>query len=381
MIFSHEMKTLTIAHFINPFLPLTQNWIHNQLKFNTKFRNIVLCRTLDNKSDFPLDHVFPAFPEKTLLADLSMAVSRLRAQYCRGFYRKIIKAENPQVLHGHFSWESWRNIGLVKETGLPLITTFYGLDVNKLWRRRVWKKRYEQLFRIGRMFTVEGPYMAERLSAIGCPEEKIRIIPIGVDINRIRSYRISPKNEKIKILFVGLAREKKGAVYAAQAFAKVALENKDCELHIIGEGLYAVKVKNILSSMQVLDRCFFHGYVSFDEYCRTLGETDILMAPSVTAANGDTEGGAPVTITEAQSAGIPVAGTFHCDIPSIVIDRETGLLCPERDVNSLAKNLLRLVTDKSLRMQMGKAAEINAAEKFSIERQVSSLNKIYLSTI
>ena len=47
---------------------------------------------------------------------------------------------------------------------------------------------------------------------------------------------------------------------------------------------------------------------------------DILLAPSVTAANGDGEGGAPTTILDAQALGTIVVGSTHADIPFLVED-------------------------------------------------------------
>jgi colanic acid/amylovoran biosynthesis glycosyltransferase len=377
----NDMDKLTVAHFVNPFLPLTQNWIYHQLRFNTECKCIVLCQTRENTAQFPFEKVFAAFPENSLVARVNMQFSRFRARYRKGYYLDVIQKERPDVLHGHFSWESWRNIGVVTTTRLPLVTTFYGLDVNKLPRQWVWRRRYARLFDLGTAFTVEGPCMAKALAAIGCPEEKIRIIPLGVDIEKIAGRRVAPAGETVKILFVGLAREKKGSTDAAAAFARVAQKNPAVELHLLGNGPYASPVRDILRRAGVLRQCIFHGYVPFENYYDLLGQMDIVMAPSVVAKNGDAEGGAPVVVIEAQAAGIPVAGTRHCDIPNIVVDRETGLLCEERDVDSLTANVQTLVDNPGMRRRMGAAARLRAAAQFSIQRQVRDLNKLYRSIV
>jgi colanic acid/amylovoran biosynthesis glycosyltransferase len=108
---------------------------------------------------------------------------------------------------------------------------------------------------------------------------------------------------------------------------------------------------------------------------------DIVMAPSVTTENGDTEGGAPVVVIEAQAAGLPVVGTTHCDIPSIVVHNKTGLLCAERDIDALTNNLALLVSDPERMEKFGNAARIHARENFSIQRQVKDINEIYRSLV
>jgi colanic acid/amylovoran biosynthesis glycosyltransferase len=150
-------------------------------------------------------------------------------------------------------------------------------------------------------------------------------------------------------------------------------------LQVLGGGRYGAPVRAILDAAGVLDRCVFHGYLPFEKYLGLLGQTDILLAPSVTAKNGDTEGGAPVVVIEAQAAGIPVVGTRHCDIPNIVVDRQTALLCEERDSATLASNLRRLVEDPGMRRRFGEAARLRASAHFGIGRQVRELCELYRS--
>ena len=70
----------------------------------------------------------------------------------------------------------------------------------------------------------------------------------------------------------------------------------------------------------------------------------ILIQPSVTAVNGDTEGGAPTVILEAQALGIPVISTLHADIPNIVAEPIKKFLVPERDLSSLTDAIANLLT-------------------------------------
>ena len=62
----------------------------------------------------------------------------------------------------------------------------------------------------------------------------------------------------------------------------------------------------------------------------------LFLAPSVTAADGDTEGGAPVVLIEMVASGMPAVATRHCDIPHVLPAKWHGLLAPERDAAALA---------------------------------------------
>ena len=61
---------------------------------------------------------------------------------------------------------------------------------------------------------------------------------------------------------------------------------------------------------------------------------DVLVAASVTAADGDEEG-IPNVLKEAMASGMPVVGTRHAGIPELVEDGVSGCLVPERDEAAL----------------------------------------------
>ena len=65
-----------------------------------------------------------------------------------------------------------------------------------------------------------------------------------------------------------------------------------------------------------------------------------VIDPSVTAADGDSEGGAPTTPLEAQAIGTPIVTTRHADIPHVVPPGPGVWLCDEHDVAALADALI-----------------------------------------
>jgi colanic acid/amylovoran biosynthesis glycosyltransferase len=368
---------LSIAHLIDSFLPITQGWMYNDIKLNTGCRNMVLCQYLQNTGVFPCNDIYPLFKSYSFAAVIDTLVARARARYRTGPYQVVINREKPDLLHGHFAPISWRHIELVKKTGLPLITTFYGNDVDKLWQKPVWHKRYQELFKTGRVFICEGPHMASRVKSFGCPEEKIRIINHSADLQRIQLYIKEKDAGRIKVVFVGLSRYKKGAEDAVRAFINIAGSIPELELHLIGDGLYRKTTYQMLATARLLNRVYYHGYLGTDAYLSLLGQSDIVLAPSKTAPNFDTEGGAPVTVIEALTAGVPVVATTHCDIPYIVTHGETGLLCAEGDVSALSQNLALLAGNKKTRKTMGDNCRETGRLRFDVNVRLQKLLDVY----
>jgi colanic acid/amylovoran biosynthesis glycosyltransferase len=84
-----------------------------------------------------------------------------------------------------------------------------------------------------------------------------------------------------------------------------------------------------------------------------------------------------VVLPDAQTTGMPVIATWHCDIPNVIIDGKTGLLVPERDVNSLAEAILSLAFSPESWVEMGKTGRKRVEKEFDVGAQVSRLENIY----
>src|SRR5262249_22047601 len=123
------------------------------------------------------------------------------------------------------------------------------------------------------------------------------------------------------------------------------------------------------------------GYQPYPVFRELLKTHHLLLSPSVTAEDGDSEGGSPVTITEAQATGMPVVSTFHADIPEVVINGTTGLLSPERDVQALAANLAYLVTHPGRWEAMGRCGRAHVEEEYNASVQGRRLEEIYSAVL
>ena len=89
----------------------------------------------------------------------------------------------------------------------------------------------------------------------------------------------------------------------------------------------------------------------------------VLLQASLTAADGDGEGGAPVVLLDAQASGLPVVATRHADIPEYVLDGRSGLLAPEGDVEALAGCIGAMVEDPARWPEMGREGRRHVEEQ------------------
>ena len=75
--------------------------------------------------------------------------------------------------------------------------------------------------------------------------------------------------------------------------------------------------------------------------------------------------------------GLPVISTPVGSIPDVVIDRQTGLIVPPRDSDTLAKRIGELLDDPSLRHTLGANAHRQITEHYSIDRMIDRLEGVY----
>ena len=82
-------------------------------------------------------------------------------------------------------------------------------------------------------------------------------------------------------------------------------------------------------------------------------------------------------ILEAQAAGKPVIATKIGGIPDIVFENKTAILVPPRDTGSLADAIIKLVQNSDLRLQMSKQAREFVDYRFSSDKMVKNIIKLY----
>lgn len=330
----------TVIHSVNPYLEPTTVWIHDQIRSLKRYRPIVYARAVRNLDRFPVDAIVD-FDDRPPIARLvDRIATRLRGTY-PGYGRRA-RADGADLIHAHFGQEGFRCLAAKREAGVPLVTTFYGLDVSALPRIPTWKRRFARLFEAGDLFLAEGPHMGATLTAIGCPAEKVRIQRLGIDRKKIPFAGRDGRGTPSEVLMYASLREKKGHRHGIEAFAAVAAERPEAKLTIVGDGPLRGALERQVEAAGITGRVTFLGNLPHGDALELLTRAHVLVYPSVTAADGDTEGGAPVGILEAMAAGLPVVTTRHADIPYVLGDGEGGTLVDERDTAGLADGIRRV---------------------------------------
>jgi colanic acid/amylovoran biosynthesis glycosyltransferase len=369
-----------VMHAVREYLPLTENWIYEQIRQASGFFPVVVCDEKSNMRDFPLGDVHAGSERHFSDAfDLVNKVHR-RLAYANwpGSYRGVVKRYHPQLIHAHFGDRGVLMLGTARRYNIPLVTTFYGYDVSKLPLEEKWVPRLKWLFEHGDVFLAEGPVLRQKLIELGCPPEKARVHHLGVDVRRIPFQTRQAPTGPVKLLMAASFREKKGLRYGLEAFARLANRRKgSVQLTIIGDGPLKDELRDLAKAYGVMHLIRWLGYQPHDVFLREALDAHLFISPSVVASDGDTEGGAPVAIIEAQATGLPILATTHADIPEVTRPDKSAFLVPERDVDALEERLEFLVDHPELWEAMGQAGRRHVTAEFNATEQGKRLELIY----
>lgn len=368
------MRTRRVAHLVGRFLPVTERWIHAQIRDASDVDAIVLNRgARENEGLFPVTrHVS--------LADLPASACAREADgwAASGVSPRLLREAKRfgcELVHAHFGTEGTIGVGLAGALGVPLVTSFYGYDVGQLPRDPAWRAAYRHLFARGARFLAEGPALAASLAVLGCPPDRIGLMPLPAA--PFRGARHEAPDLPPLVLICGRLVPKKGVDDSLRALA--CLRDTACDFRavIIGDGPERERLGRLQQQLGLEAQVDFVGAQSPAEVERWLSESAVLLQMSRTAADGDCEGGSPVILADAAMAGVPAVATRHCDIPFVVLHGRTGLLVESGNAEGAAECLRRLLGCPATRRDMGAEAARFASDRFEPRKCGAKLRAHY----
>ncbi|MBX0330766.1 glycosyltransferase [Oscillochloris sp. ZM17-4] len=377
-----------IVHSLPIWLSTTMIWVYTQIRNTPDTSPLVLVDRLDHPEQFPMERLYT--PRRPMPPRLVSLQRRLGVRFVPANYRTLLDTERPALLHSHFGDRAWFDLPLARRYRLPHVVTFYGYDISMLPRSRpYWRRRYRELFRRADLFLCEGEFMAARLADLGCPPEKVRVQRLGVEVGEIAfAPRRRQAGEPLRVLIAGSFREKKGIPYALEAIGMLAARGVPVEVTVIGDSsgtpreqaekraiLDVIRRYNLEPATRML------GYRPYAELLAQAYAHHIFLSPSVTAGDGDSEGGAPVSLIDMAASGMPIISTRHCDIPGVVIHGANGLLAEERDAPALADHLAWMADHPERWEAMGWAGRQHIETNFDAQKQGAALGARYHSLI
>ncbi|WP_234573103.1 glycosyltransferase [Rhodohalobacter sp. 614A] len=358
-----------VLHYKTNFLNKSETFIDRLVQNHLSYQPIALCY---RKRAFTDNIRVFEVPQKGLASWINFAA--FHSNMTLPFYNQVLRQEKPDLVHAHFGYDAVKLIKATQKSGIPLLTSFYGTDVSRLPSEFGWKRRYRKLAANAAHFIAASEFMKNQLIKLGFPEEKISIVRFGVDLNGANFNESLPSTPKV--MMVGRMVEKKGFEYGIQAISNLREKGIKPIVNIYGYGPGMKGLKDLTKKSGLLEQVHFHGYQPVERILEAHHQHSLLLAPSITAKDGDMEG-LPNTILEAMAQGTPVVTTRHAAIPEVIEDKKTGFLVNERDADGLADIMEKIFRNEFDLNQIRHKARKTIEEAYSIQQMVRNVEAIY----
>lgn len=284
------------------------------------------------------------------------------------------------VVHAHFGNTGARIRVHCSVLRKPLVVSFYGFDVGQVSRDARALRAYARLCRSVSAITAEGPVLARRLIGLGAREDSVKLLPLSLPSWALGTPEriVGVHADGLRLVQVARFVEKKGVDTTLRALALAQRQGASASLDLVGDGPLRAELEGLTRELGLGGSVRWHGFIGADGLPPILARAHALIQPSRTASDGDTEGGHPTVIIEAQASGLPALATRHADIPSVVADGKTGILVDEdAPPEALAAAIVTAHGNREQLAAMGENARAHVLRRHHPERLLRLRERIY----
>jgi glycosyltransferase involved in cell wall biosynthesis len=196
-------------------------------------------------------------------------------------------------------------------------------------------------------------------------EEKIQVVPNGVDISRFRKNHDAAKLLKEKfecenLLFsLGRLSKVKGFEYLFNAMPLILKEFPSTKLVIGGDGPLKSKLIQIAKANNFTNNVIFYKNLTEEEVINFNSACDVFVHPAIYDPM-------PLVVLEAMACEAPIIATKAGGVPEEVGD--AGIVIPPKDSEILADAIMKFLADENLRINYGRKARKRIKKKFTWEK-------------
>ncbi len=303
---------------------------------------------------------------------------------------RILRRERPHIVHTHAAkGGTLGRVATLLAYPRPgrrpvMIHTFHGHSLSGYFSPRTADvyRRIERLLarQTDRLIAVSGEIRDELVELGVAAVSKFTVVPLGFDLSpfsvsgpmrqemreALRAELRIPSEARVVTLIARLVPIKR-----VDRFLRVAnalRDLADLRFLIVGDGELREDLQASAEAVALGDRLVWAGF--------RRDMPAVCFASDVVVLTSDSEG-TPVSLIEAQAAGVPVMSTDVGGAASVVKDRMTGFLIRRDDPRAFAHGLRTLLSNTDLCADLGHAGQLRCGARFGFSRLVADIDRLY----
>jgi len=295
--------------------------------------------------------------------------------------KSLIQEDNFNIAHIHlYAPDSCRTAILAASmAGIRVITTEHNNSSKTSFRLNVLKRLNQHL--IHKILAVSVAVRERLLQERGIDSTKIQYIPNGVNSTHYNKNNFSSSlmkdlksnfvfnNNTLLIGMIGALHRNKGYNYFLAAAKSIIKKHPNTKFIFIGKGHYRKELEQITRDSGLARNVEFLGYIT--DVSAYYGIFDIFVLPSLVE-------GMPLCLLEAMAMGVPAVATAVDGNKELIVDSETGLLVPPKDVDALSVAIEYMIENPEKAKEMGNAGKKRIRDNYSLPKIIEQTIDVYL---
>ncbi len=284
---------------------------------------------------------------------------------------EIIQKEKIDIIHARSRVPAWIAFWASRQTQAVFITTCHGYYSKHFFSRVMgWGK-----FVIA-ISEVIGQHMVQDF---GVQSHYVRIIARSVDTTKFNIERkLKSSNDPLIVTMIGRITPLKGHPYFLKAMAQVIRSLPNVRVQVIGDASskrmgYKEELMLLTKRLGIAHAVEFLG--NRRDIPQLLSNSDCLVLSTITQeAFGR-------VILEAQAAEVPVVATKVGGVAEIIDHEKTGLLVPAKDIDAMAREVIRVLKDRTFAAGLVKEALKKIDSRYTLKHMAESTLQVYREAV
>ncbi len=295
------------------------------------------------------------------------------------YLKKFIANKNIEAIYA----DSWKSVEYLNLVNVKIVVLAHGTEIPKKYfdsfyaYLNIKKRRIIKSYANCQKIAANSAYTRDlMIASLKINSDKINIIHPGIDV--YEDFISNEDRENVKkiikdaspiITTLARVEKRKGHKFVINAISELKSKFPNMLYLVAGKGPYLNEIIKYVQMLGLEMNVMFLGWITEPEKSLVLQSSDIfIMTPSQV---GESIEGFGMVFIDAAFHGIASIGTQSGGISDAVIDNKTGLLCEEGDQASITKNIDKLLSNKALRVELGKNGRERARREYSWNSKVS----------
>ncbi len=295
----------------------------------------------------------------------------------------MVKLYKIELLHVHYAiphaYAGYMAKQMLKDEGIiiPMVTTLHGTDITLVGNHPFYKTAVSFSINKSDIVTSVSQSLKDDTYKLFNIKKEIHVIPNFIELDKIRNESqischrsVMAKKEERIVTHISNFRKVKRIPDIIKIFYKIQ-EKIPAKLMMVGDGPEKVKAEQLCKELGIEEKVIFFGNSS--EIDQILSYSDLFLLPSETESFG-------LAALEAMAWSVPVISTNSGGLPEVNFDGISGYLSNVGDVDSMAANALKILTDDAALAKFRESA-LSVAQKFDIKNILPLYEALYHEAI